>query len=350
MIFYWVLFSIPGVFFLIGPHVNVSTNRITWFATALTFIFFVGFRHEVGCDWFSYLTTYEQLGSLTFSEIYGSEFFKRGPAYYFFGALIGRTSLGVYGFNLLCAIFFCWGLFSFCRAQPFPWLACLIAVPYLIIVVSMGYLRQSLAIGFLFFALKQMENGRPWRYGALIFLGSLFHISLVIMFPLILVSFYRKNKKLFSFILVFIVIISFYMFFNFEGFWNTYFNMENSKWLSRGAIPRALMNGIPAAILLLIYYRKSLLFDNPAWSAIAIVSLISVLLVQSGSTGFDRLALYLTPIQLYAWPRIIEGINDKRLQFFLGIFVILVYAAYQVIWLNFSDHMICWVPYLNILF
>ncbi len=41
------------------------------------------------------------------------------------------------------------GLVQFCRKQPLPWLALAVAAPFIIIVVGMGYTRQSVALGFI---------------------------------------------------------------------------------------------------------------------------------------------------------------------------------------------------------
>ena len=67
--------------------------------------------------------------------------------------LAARTELGPYFVNTVCAALFAWGLVVFCRAQPRPWLALVVAVPYLVTVVAMGYTRQGTAIGLAMLAL-----------------------------------------------------------------------------------------------------------------------------------------------------------------------------------------------------
>jgi hypothetical protein len=144
--------------------------------------------------------------------------------------------------------------------------------------------------------------------------------------------------------------VGFYFLANYGFFWDNYFSSESSRYVSSGALPRALMNAIPAGILLLINLRHPLTIGHSVWSVLAGLSILSVFFTQNGSSGFDRLAVYLIAIQLYAWPRIIEVFLETRVKTLLALLIISVYAGYQYIWLNFSDHATCWVPYMSVVF
>jgi hypothetical protein len=69
-----------------------------------------------------------------------------------------KTGLGIYLLNLFSARAFTLGLMVFCRNCPRPWLALLLAVPYLIIVVAMGYTWQGAAIGMTLIAMVALEK------------------------------------------------------------------------------------------------------------------------------------------------------------------------------------------------
>jgi len=347
---YWILFALPTFFHLTQSRLNPAIDRIAWIAVAAIFIFILGFRHEVGCDWYGYYSTYEAWRLIPFSELLAINRISRGPAWFALLWISGQTNMGFYGFNLMCATFFCWAIFSFCRAQPLPWLSCLIAVPYLFVVVSMGYVRQGIAIGFLVIALMQIEQHRPWRYSALILAGSLFHISLMAFSPLMLIYLYKKHRP--TFILTLIVITGFglYIARTNAGILDVYFNLETSRYLSTGAIPRVLMNSLPAGILLLMHYRHSPVITHPVWSVVTWTSVLSLLAIPLASTGFDRIVLYLLPVQLYAWSRIPGIFASPLSKSITTLFIIGTYASYQYIWLNFSDHSSCWVPYINIFY
>ena len=73
-----------------------------------------------------------------------------------FAVLMWLTMLS--GFNiwflhLIGGAIFSYGLSTFCLREPHPWLTLTVAVPYLIIVVAMGYDRQAVAIGFVMLAM-----------------------------------------------------------------------------------------------------------------------------------------------------------------------------------------------------
>ena len=84
---------------------------------------------------------------------------------------------------MFSAIIFFSGLIVFCRAQPLPFLAFTIAVPYMISVVSMGYTRQAIALGFVMPGLRYLSAGGIKRYLFCIAIASLFHKSAVILAP-----------------------------------------------------------------------------------------------------------------------------------------------------------------------
>lgn len=100
---------------------------------------FIGLRHEVGGDWFGYLPYLTRAEGLSLEEV----FVFGDPGYNALNWLFASYSWGIYGVNLVSAAIFSAGLVVFCRAQPRPWVALCIAIPYLVIVVAMGYSRQG---------------------------------------------------------------------------------------------------------------------------------------------------------------------------------------------------------------
>ena len=53
-------------------------------------------------------------------------------------------------------------LIRFCLAQADPWLSVLIAIPYMVIVVAMGYTRQAVALGILMVGLAAVPYVDKW--------------------------------------------------------------------------------------------------------------------------------------------------------------------------------------------
>ena len=87
---------------------------------------------------------------------------------------------GIYGVNLLCAIIFLSGLFFFASQLPKPMLAIAVAFPYLILIVGMGYTRQSAGIGLVMASLIYFIRQENLKFILLVIAGALLHKSAII--------------------------------------------------------------------------------------------------------------------------------------------------------------------------
>ena len=144
MVVYWVLYS----YFAAGTflHHHSRLSRISYALLVVGGLFIalmIGLRFEVGGDWFAYQRMYSFVRIATFEQILALG----DPGYQLLNWLAVQVGGGVLLVNLFCGAIFAWGLLAFARVQANPWLAILIAVPYLVIVVAMGYSRQGVAIG-----------------------------------------------------------------------------------------------------------------------------------------------------------------------------------------------------------
>lgn len=92
----------------------------------------------------------------------------------------------------VCAAIFVIGLAKFALRQPNPWLV-LIAVPYLIIVVAMGYTRQAAAIGLVMWGLATFDRGRVRQFAVAVLAAVTFHFTAIAMLPLGITSVTRNN-------------------------------------------------------------------------------------------------------------------------------------------------------------
>lgn len=72
----------------------------------------------------------------------------------------------------------------FCRAQSNPWLALVVAVPYMLVVVGMGYTRQSVALGCSLLGLAALSKAQVRRFMLWVALGATFHKSAVLLIPI----------------------------------------------------------------------------------------------------------------------------------------------------------------------
>ena len=153
MFTYWLVFLFFAIFAMIGkaripiianyPHkLNID---FMWLFIIIFLTVFIGFRFEVGGDWGAYLMYYD-----SFSGIYLRDAFNitSDPGYILINWASSELGWGIYGVNTICGFIFALGLAIFCRNLPRPLLALLAAIPYLLIVVGMGYSRQGVALGF----------------------------------------------------------------------------------------------------------------------------------------------------------------------------------------------------------
>ena len=95
---------------------------------------------------------------------------------------------GMYFVNLVCGLIVMVGLIKYCQKQPMPWVALTVAIPYMVCIVAMGYTRQAAALGFLLWGLSILRIGNERKFMGLLFLGTLFHLSLMVAWPLIFFS------------------------------------------------------------------------------------------------------------------------------------------------------------------
>ena len=153
MIIYWLLFFITASFALIAQNripiqgQNIYSTKLysEWIFFIFVLTLLIGFRFEVGGDWYIYQEHLDEALDSTLSQAltrYGD------PGYYFINWISANLGFGVYGINLICGLIFSIGLSIFCRSLPRPWLALNVAIPYLFIVVALGYSRQGVAIVF----------------------------------------------------------------------------------------------------------------------------------------------------------------------------------------------------------
>ncbi|WP_282156493.1 EpsG family protein [Vibrio diabolicus] len=99
------------------------------------------------------------------------------------GDIANSLGGGIYTVNLLCGFFFSIGLMVFCKSLPRPMLAVVAAIPYMTVVLAMGYSRQATALGFGMLALNAIIYKSTFRFSIWIIVAALFHKSAVLLIP-----------------------------------------------------------------------------------------------------------------------------------------------------------------------
>lgn len=345
MLIYWLLFLVP-IYFLLGKvDGGVKTPQLEWRIFGFLLIILIGLRHHVGGDWFTYLEGLEFESDIQWGDLFSM----RDPGYTLISWLSITLGTSIYGINLICAIIFTGGLLNLSRAQPYPWLAILVAIPYLVIVVAMGYTRQAAAIGFLMYGFGYLLRGRVAAYLLLVLLAGMFHKTAFVFAAFALFQpGGSKLKSVLGVILLIGLVGGAYLVEQAEMFMLNY--VENTMESGGGQI-RILMN-LPPALILLFYWKKwgQKFNDRWLWGLIALIAVVCVPLVSIASTAVDRMALYLIPLQLVVWARfpvLVQGKIDRTFAVFMVIFY---YAIVQYTWLIYGTHAPYWIPYDNLLF
>ncbi len=326
---------------------NLSPKRFQRYILILLVIFlmfFVGFRKEVGGDWNSYLTWFDRIKieGLNFSleSMMLSNF-----GYNLLNALSSKLGWGIYGVNFICAGVFLLGLYYFLRELEYPLMGLLIAYPYLIMVVGMGYTRQSVAIGLTLASLISIKKNRNTLAFFLIVIAITFHKTAAIA---LLYFIFSKRRKLFLSVFTIVSILSFpFLIKIFQNFYSLY--VENPM-VSFGGKYRALMNFLPA--ILWIVLRKTGTFgenygDEKVWDFMSFLAAILSLFAFANLTFGDRMLLYFYSIQMVFYDRL-KSYLDAFQKPVLSNIVTIGYLSAMIIWMFFGVHAESWIPYNNL--
>lgn len=357
MILYWILFLIPACVALIENkreiHPRSGSYEISFnlgiFCWMLFLTFIIGLRHGVGGDWLNYVIIYYGVIGTDFADLFATA--RDDPFYNIINWFAAQNNLGLHFVNVICAFIFAFGLTVFCQNLPRPWLGLTVAVPYLVIVVSMGYTRQAMALGLAFFGLIALARQRVMLFTFFIILAILAHKSAILLLPIAGLA-AAKNRLFIIFYFLIIALIGYFLFIeaSIEYYIEGYINQD---YQSQGALIRLTMNAIPS-FLFLMFYSK---FNIPQremrlwyWISLFSIFLFLVFPVFPSSSALDRIALYLLPVQIAVFSYFADDFTrNPSMAPLIRILIIGYYAAVQFIWLNFASNSSSWIPYVNLL-
>jgi len=329
-------------------HTHRLDIDIIWACMIIFLTIFIGFRFEVGGDWGAYLMYYDSFFGMDLGEAF---VITSDPGYILINWASNRMGWGIYAVNTICGLIFSIGLVIFCRNLPRPMLALLAAIPYLLIVVGMGYSRQGVALGFSMMSFVALGREKKLLFIFLILLATAFHKTAIVILPIAALAatknrfwliFWTGTFGIFSYITVFS-----------ESFDRLYLYYVEHSYQSEGALIRLLMLLLPSILILLWPHRFS--FTKPElslWRVCAIISigLFGLLFISDASTAVDRIALYLLPIQLVVFSYLPEIFGHKgEIRQWIIISIIIYFGIVLLAWSMLSDYSVFWKPYQNIL-
>ena len=345
MSIYWLLFVLP-LFWAILPAGDKVVTRIGLTALAGVYVIVIGFRQKVGCDWGAYVFMYQLAERLPFWKA----LFITDSGYQALDIIAYWLGLSYYFVNFVCGLIFVACLFVFIRRQPLPWLALLCAAPYMVVVVAMGYQRQSVALGFGMLAMLAFGERSVLRFAAFVLIGALFHKSLLFILPLVmLINGFRFNWLSMLTLVATALVGGRIIIGNTDYYLKVY---QNKYITSGGAFSRIAVDALAGAIFLVFSRRYKERFKD--WDLLfylSVLSLILVPLVKISSTAVDRMAIYMLPFQVMVFSRLPVIFTKTTLELPVTMGIVGGYATFLFVWLNYSTFAIlCWLPYHSVLF
>ena len=338
---YWILVAFFAGGAVLSENARGDGRRVSiaFVIGGILIALMVGLRYEVGADW----PTYKILFSYAAYSDLGRMISIGDPGYQLLSWTVRRMGVEIWLVNLVCGTIFAWGLMRFAQVQPNPWLAVLVAIPYLVTVVAMGYTRQATAIGILMAGLAAVHQGATTlRFAFYVLAAALFHKTAVVVLPLVVFS--SEKNRLVNMLAGTLAIYMFYSSFladSVDKFVESYIETEYS---SQGAAVRVAMNLVPAAAFFLFQRRLGFgTVERRIWffHSVAAFVLLALLLVLPSSTAVDRLALYVMPLQIAVLSRFPLAFGPR-----MGILIVVLYSlAVEFVWLNFATHARYWIPY-----
>lgn len=304
-------------------------------------------RHEIGGDWSAYFDMFDRARVASL----GQALVITDPAFSFllwFSALVGA---GIYLPNAICSLILCYGICRVAARTKEPWLAILVSVPYLLIVVGLGYVRQAAAIGLVLMAIDALVRERRILTLVWLLVGAMFHSTSVVTWPLFAMALANSNKlRMLTLATIGSGVILFIALPRYAELDSGYLE---SEYTSGGALVRLMMGLVPS-VLLLIRWRS---FEAPPqvrsiWFGFAVANIIGlvILLLTPSSTAVDRLMLYFSAIQVVVFGELARLLGFTERSGLIVRFLGIAYAVtVQAVWLLYATHASSWVPYKSVL-
>jgi hypothetical protein len=320
--------------------------KVYWYFFFIFLLLTIGLRHSVGGDWGGYQRWFALAQEKNLFDLFT---FSYDPSFSLINWTVARLGGSFYVVNFISTALFLWGFIKFVSRLERPWLALVVACPYLITVVSIGYSRQAIAIGLTMIGILSLNKGKNLNFIFWVFLAATFHRSAIILMPLapiIFLSTKRFNPVYLLLLVTSIVALSYLILITINQKILHYINAEVS---SSGAALRIAMNVFPAAIYL--FFRKNFDLNRVEKKVLTYLSysafgLLIFLILLPSSTVVDRLALYWIPLQLFVFSYLPDALGKRGKRNKFWVYMIIIYSfSVLTVWFYFGKTSYAWIPY-----
>ena len=337
-------------FFLISFVGSVSLQRRSivqsffWHAFFWFTVIFIGFRHEVGTDWYNYLSIWENRTDSFLEALSHTE-----PFYYILMYIVKQAGLSIHWLNLLTSSVAITPIFYYLNKQKNQWIGFSCLIPVLFIITLMGYNRQAPAIGLVVWAVFRFLDKKLISSFFILGLAALFHNSAIIILAIVFGFTIRHSDwKVKISVTAIMAIFVIYFLDSIIGRITLY---TAGSLFSAGALPRILLVDI-SLVLALIYYKKLSQdeFQRQFILYFCACGLFLSCFVVIESVMVDRVILYWVAIQLLVYGNISGIFKKNENRIFIWFSLVLVYLMVLLFWLFYGTFSEYWLPYGNFLF
>ena len=338
---YFFTFGLASLFLINPIKLSKNFEALIWVGVIIYGTLFIGLREEVGGDWLNYKNSYDKLSVLPIESWLNVSRFD--PGYLFIVLLSALFNGGVMGVNLISGFIVMTSLVFYAKKQPLPWIVIVASIPFFIIGINMGTVRQGLALSIILVALTYIDKS-TFRYCLWVLVAMLFHKSAFLMIGL---AFFKIRNILVLSIMLFITLMITFILSRLESVEILLLAyVVEPDYQSDGALIRVLVSLLPFVGSLIFFKNMKSNFDDYwAYFLIGLGAVGLMFLSTSLSTLVDRVAYYTIPLQLGLWSRIIAIQTEPLMKSYFTISFILGYLLMLYVWLVFANHSWAWIPY-----
>ena len=344
MLPYYLMIGLPSILAVLTRRRMQATILLG--LMFLLFVAVIGFRFEVGPDWFNYSTHFQRYENMDLATILADG--EVGWA-----LVVGTANLFGWGMTaivLISAVVYCAGLFALARSCQEPMLALVAAMPYLSIAVAMSGMRQAMAIGVIFFL---MAHWYRWNIVVKLFailVAASFHFSALALLPIIVLE-TRMTPVQRIVVASLTGVAIFYLVGIAAGrvdeYSSTYLDGEAAN--APGAVFHVLLTAAPAFVYFLMRRRWIRVYGKiPVIDWFAAIGAGAMLVVFLYPTATDRMTLYFAGVALVIQANLPRLWSGRTEQFAIRTAIVALNVVAMSVFLFVGNKASSFVPYQSI--
>lgn len=333
------------------PRLSKGASTFVIFFLGGFLLLFMGTRYWVGCDYFGYLSRFNNIG---YQGGLSSYFSREEPGFHILNYIVHSFDLGYPWLIFLSSLLILIGYIRFSFLSSRPLMVFALFFPVMIVQLGMSGLRQAIAVSFVVIALVGFSKMKRFNFVAFVLLASLFHKSAIIFLPLVfLIGKDFSGFKLLSISFFLLPLVGLLLGDRLEVYQNRYVEQIYGESTSGGALIRYFLILIPYGIFFLC--RSSVKETSPGiyplMNLFMFLTIAVLPLAIFSTTALHRIIYYLMPVSILVFVQCAQYLLKPAFLRVSILVPVLVYGVYLVGWFGTSRHAdTCYVPYKSELF